>query len=881
MGRHKKDDSVWVVKLFGIIIGLWVVGIILKILLVTAVFAVPACLISALVLKLVTNNKISGLPWLVRNGDSLGVLSALILVIAGAMQIYDGFFAKWPSANEKEVFQYSLVTLTILGGLLLGAWIIWRTKAVQQKLAGLRAEEQVKRFIDEVHSEIGGHVRHGALLVFRSGMEDEYSVEIDHLLVTKRNVYVVETKYKSGRINARENAPRWTVETSHATSDMRNGLLQAKNTIDTLRRSIDAFKGARVVPLVAVVGNNVEIINGPSNVVEASNLRRVVGAFEANTKGNDIDVEAFMAAVQAHVSTDKKALVNHISRANAKEAARREEAQKQQEQAEFKKIVSEASTNLPKRHQVAPITRADGSSPRDSDEIVYQAETARHNFNALAGMQNLKDQLLEAAQSALLQRGDSDGLAQDVRNGILLHGEPGNGKTLIAEALAGTLELPIIRMSFGSVASKFINQTTEQIVQLFNDARKQSPCVLFMDEVDSVICSREFTSGATEEGPKITNQILTELVELRGTGVVIVMATNYLERLDVAAIREGRVDFKIEVPSPDAPAREALITNRVLKAPKAIEVSKSTLELAVKRWEGFSASRIVSVIDESLRKAIRESRSELLFDDLQAAMKKIQGALGDRLSEDTPLLNELHMPDAQARSLLGIAKRMTVIEKVEAMGGSVPTGLLLAGPPGTGKTLAVRSLAKTTGWPLISSSGADLLSDAKKIDELIKRARNARPCLVFIDEADDVFSNRRTRDIFSASMTNKLLTAIDGISGKPHGILWVIAVNGPDTLDPAALRGGRFTEKIWFDNPETDVSTRIISQWLEKTSARFDASLTPEALADALDGTSQANITAILQQAVNHMIARSDDTDLAEVGIEDVASAKRTILGTA
>lgn len=509
---------------------------------------------------------------------------------------------------------------------------------------------------------------------------------------------------------------------------------------------------------------------------------------------------------------------------------------------------------------------------------VYEALPAGHTLNDLAGMRDIKDRMLAAAKEALqVAKGrNKSGLRANYRNGILLYSDPGNGKTVLAEGLAGSLGVPIIKISFGNLASKYVNNTTENVVQMFRDARAQAPCVLFLDEVDSVIASRD-GSSTDQEGPKTTNQILTELVSSRGCGVVIVMATNFLDRLDAAAIREGRVDFKIEVPAPDADARRAIITTTLNKA--RVPCEASAINQAVKRWEGFSASRIRSVTDQ----AVRQSKGrELRYVDLQNALRFMQGSLGERIAEDTPSLTDLHMPEQQRRSLLGIAKRMESVEEIEDMGGTVPTGLLLAGPPGTGKTLAVRSLAKTTGWPLLTSSGADLMADSRNIDKLIVKAKNARPCIVFIDEADDVFSDRRAGSNYSSAITNKLLTAIDGAGGKSYDILWVAAVNAPDTMDAAALRGGRFTEKIWFDNPDVDTAERIIKQWMGKSKARFADDLTAKRLADLLDGQSPANIQAVLQQAVNTMIARtssSGDKSSRVVTLLDMETARLAVVG--
>lgn len=520
---------------------------------------------------------------------------------------------------------------------------------------------------------------------------------------------------------------------------------------------------------------------------------------------------------------------------------------------------------------------------QDSDNrIKYKAERARHKMADLAGMQDLKDRLLAAADEIKSSSAKKGGLKANNRNGILLHGEPGNGKTAIAEGLAGTLGLPFINMSFGSVASGFVNVTTENIVKLFKDARRQAPCVLFMDEIDSVGSARQPGPGTTEEGPKITNTLLTELVNTRGTGVIIMMATNFLDRLDTAAIREGRVDFKIEVPPPDADARRAIIRKAIASHGNGVVCKPEAIEQAVKRWEGFSAARIHGITDEAVRRAAKARKRQLEYQDLLEALRVMQGSHGLRITEDTPTLQDLHMPNQQKAALLGVAERMMSIEDIERLGGTVPTGLLFAGPPGTGKTLTARALAKTTGWPLLVSSGADLMADTAKIDALVVKAKNIRPCIVFIDEADDVFSDRRAGGNVAAAMTNKMLTAMDGAGGKTHDILWVAAVNAPETMDPAALRGGRFTEKIWFENPDEDTVERIIAQWMAKSKARFSSDLTAERIADYLAGESPANINAILQQAVNTMIGRSKlqgGRQPVTVLAEDIENARLTVVG--
>ncbi|MCH2220590.1 MAG: ATP-binding protein, partial [Dechloromonas sp.] len=150
-------------------------------------------------------------------------------------------------------------------------------------------------------------------------------------------------------------------------------------------------------------------------------------------------------------------------------------------------------------------------------------------------MQAIKERLLAAGQE-VIQGGQSD---RPSRNGILLTGKPGNGKTYLAEALAGELNLPFLTLTYGDVASKWIGDMPARLPVAFQEARARAPCVLFFDEVDSLLSSRD-TANMDGDSLKAVNIMLTELVEIRRTGVVVVAATNHLDRLDSAAVREGR-----------------------------------------------------------------------------------------------------------------------------------------------------------------------------------------------------------------------------------------------------------------------------------------------------------------------------------------------------
>lgn len=465
----------------------------------------------------------------------------------------------------------------------------------------------------------------------------------------------------------------------------------------------------------------------------------------------------------------------------------------------------------------------------------------RIRFSEVAGMQAIKERLLAAGQE-VIQGGQS---GHPPRNGILLTGKPGNGKTYLAEALAGELNLPFLTLTYGDVASKWIGDMPARLPVAFQEARARAPCVLFFDEVDSLLSSRD-TANMDGDSIKAVNIMLTELVDIRGTGVVVVAATNHLDRLDSAAIREGRFDFKIEIPPPDAPARRHLIQSHA-RGPLAA----SALTVATDRWAGFSVVRITAIMNEVNR---RPDRSQAIsYDDLQVALRTLQGRSG-HFPENTPTLDHLVLSSEARTRLESLAHRMARIVDIEAMGGSVPHGVLFYGPPGTGKTLCARSLAKTAQWAFLPVSGLDLLSNPERINDILDEASELRPCVVFIDEADDVLADRRMSQ--SSVVTNKLLSAIDGSAGRIPDVLFIAATNHPEAMDAAALRGGRFTEKVAFCLPDQTTVLDYLTQWLQRSKARMATDVSLAKTAEQLAGQPLANVQEILQMAVNLAIGR-------------------------
>ncbi|MDZ4057340.1 MAG: ATP-binding protein, partial [Polynucleobacter sp.] len=214
------------------------------------------------------------------------------------------------------------------------------------------------------------------------------------------------------------------------------------------------------------------------------------------------------------------------------------------------------------------------------------------------------------------------------------------------------------------------------------------------------------------------------------------------------------------------------------------------------------------------------------------------------------------------RSLESLALRLVDYERIESLGGTMPTGILFTGPSGTGKTTAAKAFALQAKMPLVQISTSDLTSNPKLLRKTYERAKSMRPCLVFIDEADDLLGNRSYSNM--KVLTNELLQIMDGAGGKSADIVWIAATNFPENLDPACLRGGRFTEKVTFELPDSESIAAFIKSWLsEKNVVLSDSALFDWFISASL-GQPIPNIAQALQSALNDAII-SMQTNTGEI----------------
>jgi transitional endoplasmic reticulum ATPase len=221
-----------------------------------------------------------------------------------------------------------------------------------------------------------------------------------------------------------------------------------------------------------------------------------------------------------------------------------------------------------------------------------------------------------------------------------------------------------------------------------------------------------------------------------------------------------------------------------------------------------------------------------------------------------------------------IVGRMADPEHTESHGGTLPTGVLFYGPPGTGKTATAKALAKEIDWAFLPATGADLARDPKALEKLYAKAKELRPCVIFVDEADELLKSRDYSP--NTESTNKLLTLIDGVNDRVKDVVWVAATNNPEQIDAALLRGGRFTEEVLFEKPSAEGLAAYLEGWFTSRKVALESGLTSALVAEMVGSESIANAEALVQAALNRAISRRSAPVV--VTRADVEQAMRMIL---
>lgn len=499
--------------------------------------------------------------------------------------------------------------------------------------------------------------------------------------------------------------------------------------------------------------------------------------------------------------------------------------------------------------------------------------TARIDFSRVGGMRALKEQVRDIIEVVHLRRDDARRYGI-VRNGILLYGQPGCGKTFLAEAIAGEFGLAFLRVPLASALSRYVGGAAEAMEKVFADARKRVPCLLFLDEIDAIAARRDATPALLEQ--QTTAALLQQIDAHRDLpGLVLCAATNRLAEIDPAVIREGRFDYKVKVYRPDFDARRDILETLLRDRP--YDGSADLARLA-EDMDGFSAARIRHAIDLAAMAAM-EAGAPISEGHLRASLcapGAQEPAASARLGWD-----DLVLPQATKDKLRFIERFLEHPEIVRDLGVEPPTGVLLYGPPGTGKTSVARVLAAQTDASFHAINAADVFSkwlgdSERKVREIFEAARERVPAIIFIDEIEAVLG-RRMGDASEGGravngVVNTFLAEMDGV--EPNSRIFVVgATNRPDLLDEAVLRPGRLGEAIEIGLP--DAAGREAMLRLHARRMRLAADVDFGHLAVETTGASGADLRGLCTAAGRRALLRAVDnpTTPTEVTMADFTAA--------
>src|SRR3989344_1001039 len=455
--------------------------------------------------------------------------------------------------------------------------------------------------------------------------------------------------------------------------------------------------------------------------------------------------------------------------------------------------------------------------------------------------------------------------------GVLLHGPPGSGKTLLAKAVANESEANFILVNGPEIMNKFYGESERKIRSIFEEAEKNAPSIIFFDEIDAIAPKREETYGEVER--RVVSQLLTQMDGLKKRGKVIVIgATNRPNAIDPALRRPGRFDREISIGVPNKKGRLNILKIHTRLMPLTKDVS---LEKLAEVTHGFVGADLSALTKEAAMNVLRRilpdiklgEKSEIpkkILENLKITSKDFQEAL--KIVRPSVLREVLiETPNIKWEDIGGLANiKKELKETIEwplknpkifkRMGIRPPRGLLIYGPPGTGKTLLAKAVAKEAEANFISVKGPELLNkwvgeSEKGIRKVFERARQVAPAIIFFDELDAIAPRRGAYEgegNVTERVVNTLLAEMDGLEDL-HDVIIIGATNRPDIIDPALLRPGRFDRLLLTPPPSEEGRIQILKIHTQKMPLAKDVDL--KELSTLTDGYVGADVEALCREA--------------------------------
>ncbi len=479
--------------------------------------------------------------------------------------------------------------------------------------------------------------------------------------------------------------------------------------------------------------------------------------------------------------------------------------------------------------------------------------------------------------------------------GVLLYGPPGTGKTLLARAVANESGANFYSIAGPEVMSMWYGKSEENLRKIFQEAEKNAPSIIFIDEIDSIATKREETRGEVER--RVVSTLLTQMDGLKKRGkVIVIAATNRENAIDPALRRPGRFDREIEIGVPDKRGRKEILQIHTRHMPLTKDVD---LDKLAEITYGYVGADLESLGKEAAMYALRrllpqikwkeeEQLPENLLEKLSVTQKDFEYAL--KMVEPSAMREVMiEVPNVKWVDIGGLEKVKQDLQEAvewplknpkdfERLGITPPRGILLYGPPGCGKTMLAKAVATESNANFISVKGPQLFSkwvgeSEKRVRELFRKAKQVSPSIIFFDEIDALVPKRGLGfgENVSEKVVSQMLTEMSGLEDL-HDVVVIAATNRPDMLDPALLRPGRFDRKILVSGPDEKARLKILELKTKNVPLKV---VNLKKIAKETEGFSGADIDVLIREAAMNALRR--DKKSKEVTSKDFEESMKEI----
>jgi transitional endoplasmic reticulum ATPase len=514
-----------------------------------------------------------------------------------------------------------------------------------------------------------------------------------------------------------------------------------------------------------------------------------------------------------------------------------------------------------------------------SDQVVRPSQRFRPSisYEDIGGLRGEIVKVREMIELPMKHPELFERLGIEAPKGVLLHGPPGTGKTLLAKAVANETNAHFISLSGPEVMSKYYGESEERLREIFAEAEKNAPSIIFIDEIDSIAPKREEVTGEVEK--RVVAQLLALMDGMQSRGkVVVIAATNRPNALDPALRRPGRFDREIEIGVPDLDGRLEILQVHTRGMPLAEDLDLKRLAAST---HGFVGADLEALAKEAAMRALRRVLPQI---DLQKesipaeVLNKIIVTMDDFLDALTEVepsaMREVlvEVPNVHWSDIGGLKDVKCELEEsvewplkyrdvFDHAHTKAPRGILLYGPPGTGKTLLAKAVANESEANFISIKGPELLSkwvgeSERGVREIFHKARQAAPCIIFMDELDSLVPTRGASlgdSQVTERVISQILTELDGLE-ELRDVTVIGATNRPDMIDQALLRPGRFDRLLYVPVPDLEARKEILKIHLRDKP--LDKNISIDELASRTDGYSGADLQGVAENAVMNAIRR-------------------------